>query len=717
MRRLDARWVPAVLLIMAALGYAAILAEPAGGVGTGLWPVGLATACLVLTPHRLRPPLVLAVAAVAIGTIVLGERSAVEGLGFGSAIVAESLTVWWLLVGSSSDPPSLRTDADLRRFLLATVVGTMVGAAISGVTAGLTDMGAPWRVAGVILVGHLMSQLTVVPFVTRLSRHSAVAHTTERALQWVMVVLLPVAVFTVTDFPSLAVLLIPLLAWGAARSGPVEALVQQGVVLTVVVTFTSASRGPFADIPELYGLPADTRTVALAAFGVSSGLIVLPLILRVGEQMAAARRAATERDLLRRVLDGTFGVAIIGSDATGRITLFNPGAERLLGYSAATMLGHPTASLHTRAALSETAAALGVPDSYAEVVQAVIGKPGGFEIRCLRADGSERDHEMTLSALYDHRGEIIGYVATSEDVTEQRSVRVALEEAVDRLRRVDAMKDAFVSNVSHELRTPITSILGYLELLRDGAFGGLEGQQADAIRRVADNSSRLLRLIEELLTLSRMDNDSLVDITFRLDLRGVVRTAYDALALTWAADDRRVSLHLPRQEVPVVGDADMLERVVTNLVGNAVKFTPVGGEVGVELATRDDEAVLTVSDTGIGIPAAEFPQLFDRFFRSSNTAGLEVPGSGLGLAIADAIVTRHGGSIEVSSTEGVGTTFAVHLPLAPLEDTEKVARSETGPEAEGPAADEPEMPSDPGNIERSTTVKSMSLTTRLPDFE
>jgi signal transduction histidine kinase len=229
---------------------------------------------------------------------------------------------------------------------------------------------------------------------------------------------------------------------------------------------------------------------------------------------------------------------------------------------------------------------------------------------------------------------------------------------------VDRVKDAFVSSVSHELRTPITSILGYTELLEEGVLGPLAASQADAVDRVSRNSHRLLTLISELLTLSKIQEGTTVSEGELLDLTQVVTAGLAVLSPTVARRDVELTVALPAAPVPVTGDRDMLERVVINLTDNAMKFTPDGGHVKVALTSRSGRAVLEVADTGIGVPAHEQQRLFDRFFRSSLAQHHAIPGSGLGLSIAHKIVEQHGGTLEVSSQVGKGSTFHVSLPAA-----------------------------------------------------
>jgi PAS domain S-box-containing protein len=369
-------------------------------------------------------------------------------------------------------------------------------------------------------------------------------------------------------------------------------------------------------------------------------------------------------------VDGITGVAIIGSDLEGRATLFNPGAERLLGYRAEEVLGRSTRMLHSDAGVARKAAELGVPNDFTEVARALIGR-GPSEMGFVRKDGEERVHSMSLNRVADDRGEAIGYVSTSEDITERLETEARLVEtleaerrAVEQLREVDRVKDAFVSSVSHELRTPITSILGYTEMLEEGGYGELAPAQLDAVQRVSTNSVRLLSLISELLTLSRVQDEGIGAADQVVDLAEVVAAGVAVLAPTVARREVELDVELPGLRVPVTGDREMLERVVINLTDNAVKFTPDGGRVTVTLTPDDGQVVLEVTDTGIGVPRQEQQRLFDRFFRSSLAQQHAIPGSGLGLSIAHKIVEKHGGTMEVRSEVGVGSTFTVRLPAA-----------------------------------------------------
>jgi len=242
-----------------------------------------------------------------------------------------------------------------------------------------------------------------------------------------------------------------------------------------------------------------------------------------------------------------------------------------------------------------------------------------------------------------------------------------------RLMELDAMKSAFVASVSHELRTPLTSIVSFTQLLRDGLGQDRLKDQTEFLDIIDRNTTRLLRLVDDLLLLDRLESNSLQIDVRRVDLAAIVEEA--ASSIRPLADAGQVGLECRTLPGPAIdGDADRLGQIVDNLLSNAVKFTPAGGKVRIEARPTDDGWRVDVADTGIGIPADEVPLLFERFFRASNARSHAAPGSGLGLAIARRIAELHRGTIEVTSQTGRGTTFMVTLrgaepptvPVSPL---------------------------------------------------
>jgi signal transduction histidine kinase len=234
---------------------------------------------------------------------------------------------------------------------------------------------------------------------------------------------------------------------------------------------------------------------------------------------------------------------------------------------------------------------------------------------------------------------------------------------VDELRGVDQVKSDFLATVSHELRTPLTSIAGYIEILRDRTAGPLTTAQEQMLDSVDRNTARLRHLIEDVLTLSKIESGTFTSRMRPVSLTEIVAADVTALHPVAAAKGLTLSEQDSDHSLMVSGDSGQLDRLVMNLLSNAIKFTPEGGTVRVGTGSDGDLAVLRVSDTGIGIPDRDKKELFTRFFRASNAVEESIPGTGLGLAIVRTIVANHRGDLEVASREGRGTTVTVRIPL------------------------------------------------------
>ena len=657
---------------MFTVGLAAVLSRDSSALASEMWPAVLG-AVAVYTAKRRQVPLVLALVFVlAFAAFWLGGRPLGLSVGGGIGVMLEAAVIAWVMTAGGRIRPALKTDDDVSRYVVAVTLGALVAALVSMLSLALTGEGALWLIGLGTFVGHASSSFIVLPFFVDTDDHPAIANKFERACQWAVTIGVTTVVFIPVDFPAMLFLVIPGLGWGALRSPLKEVQLQLLVVVTIGTVLTTWGYGPLAEAPDRYQLPADVTGIVLQSFFIACVLVTIPLSMAVGQQVENARQARVERDRVARIVDSA-NVAIIGADEIGRINSFNPAAQMMLGYTPDEVHGQFTTMFHTPEEISRLAVDFGVPDDFVDVALK-LAEPdtGPVDIKFLRGDGTERTHSMTLSRIVDDRGVVIGYVSTSEDIDDRVRSHEAIVEAleverraVERLREVDQVKDTFVSAVSHELRTPITSIVGYLEMLQDGSFGDLNDEQHDAVGRVNTNSRRLLSLIDELLTLSRVQDAGLgMEGREDLDLAAVVRTAYDVVAPSWSGRELAVDLTVPDCRVPFHGDEEMLERMVVNLLGNAVKFTPEGGRVTVELhrAGNGGGAVIEVADTGIGIPVDEQELLFTRFFRSSTAQEQAIPGSGLGLSIAHAIVDMHGGDVVVTSEPGVGTTFRVQLP-------------------------------------------------------
>ncbi len=235
---------------------------------------------------------------------------------------------------------------------------------------------------------------------------------------------------------------------------------------------------------------------------------------------------------------------------------------------------------------------------------------------------------------------------------------------VTTFKELDRIKSEFVSAVSHDLRSPLTAILGYVELL--DRVGPLNEKQRAFVQRVQASVSSITELINDLLDLGRIEA-GLDDRKILLSLAEVIQ--YSAENFQGQVREKRQTLKLdvPPDLPSIYGDSVRLRQVIDNLLGNAIRYTPEGGEITVRARAEKDQLILQVSDTGMGIPPGDLPHIFEKFYRASNVVE-HVSGSGLGLAIVKSIVENHGGRIWVDSVEGEGTTFTIVLPIADSEN-------------------------------------------------
>ncbi|MBK5229671.1 MAG: HAMP domain-containing protein, partial [Thermoleophilia bacterium] len=259
-----------------------------------------------------------------------------------------------------------------------------------------------------------------------------------------------------------------------------------------------------------------------------------------------------------------------------------------------------------------------------------------------------------------------------------------IEGQMRQLHEAATARSNFVSSVSHELRTPITSLRGYLELLAAGEAGELAPDQLHYVNIAARNARSLDELINDLLTLSRIQSGRITINPEPVDIRALLREL-KAEMFPIAADKKVDLVLVDTGELIVSGDSLRLKQAFGNLIGNAIKYSPAGQAVVVRAFRIDRQVVVSVVDWGMGIPKDDLPQLAEPFFRSS--ASKQIPGTGLGLPIAKQMVELHGGRLAVESESGAGSTFTVYLPL----------RSESGepdvaPDADADASAEPTAP-------------------------
>lgn len=386
---------------------------------------------------------------------------------------------------------------------------------------------------------------------------------------------------------------------------------------------------------------------------------------RADELDQASRILAARAQTMTSVIDAVTEQSIIGTDPDGTIRVWNPGAEKLLGLPRADVVRQRSILDFHLAEELEDVAGNGTEAGLWALVQTA--QAHGSDVRdwtYVGADGRQRTVSVAVTPRTDDRGAHAGWNFVGTDMTEVRAT--------------ERMKDQFVSLISHELRTPLTSILGYLELVLDDDDQTLTDEQRQYLTTVERNADRLLRLVGDLLFTARVEAGQFTLQPEDVDLVAIVQAAEETARVAASNTGVQLRVEAPAGGLVVAGDPVRLGQACDNLVSNAVKFTPAGGQVTLTVAsgwqspdgavTPDERpgtvpvAQVAVRDTGIGIPNDEQGKLFTRFFRASTAQRNAVPGVGLGLSITKAITTAHGGTLDLVSVAGEGTTFTLTLP-------------------------------------------------------
>jgi PAS domain S-box-containing protein len=412
-------------------------------------------------------------------------------------------------------------------------------------------------------------------------------------------------------------------------------------------------------------------------------------------QHEEALRQSEER--FRLLVEGVSDYAIFMLDVNGRIATWNVGAERIKGYSADEIVGRHFSVFYPQDAVDS-----GWPEHELQVAT----ESGRFVDTGwrVRKDGSTFWANVTITAMRDAVGRLLGFAKLTRDMTQnQRAVAIEMEhqqreEILDSERsarmaaqRATRVKDEFLATLSHELRTPLSAILGWTQILLKGHATSAADQRR-AMEVIDRNARAQVQLIDDLLDLSRIMSGKL-----RLDLQQVsmldiVQAAVDSATPAAAAKDVRLRSLLDPSRMMVNGDAGRLQQVVWNLLTNAIKFTPKGGQVQVLLQRVNSHIELSVADTGVGIPANFIDQVFDRFSQRDSSSTRQHGGLGLGLAICKQLVELHGGMIRVASPgDGEGSTFFVELPLSIMQVEAESRRAH--PTAETSEVEHVAMPS------------------------
>jgi len=368
---------------------------------------------------------------------------------------------------------------------------------------------------------------------------------------------------------------------------------------------------------------------------------------RLGVMLRDQRIEATKNQaILEGIADG-----VMVADTEGQVILFNAAAERILSISRQQALGQKLDEI------------LGLYGSEVYEWLAQIAEWHADPARY--ASGALLDRRLTVGRRYvsvhlspvihaarqqGAAGEFLGVVSVFRDITSEIEA--------------DRAKSDFVSTVSHELRTPMTSIVGYVDLMLHGAVGELPGAQVEFLKRVKTNADRLTNLVDDLLDISRIEQGHIELLCRPLAMEEVIAQVIEGMQAKIEEKEQTLSLVVPTDMPAVHGDPDRLAQILTNLLSNAHKYTPVGGQIAIYAYVRDAMMHVAVADSGIGIAPENQKRIFERFYRVENDPAVyEVSGTGLGLAISLSLIQMHGGSIWLESEVGKGSMFTFSLPL------------------------------------------------------
>lgn len=387
-------------------------------------------------------------------------------------------------------------------------------------------------------------------------------------------------------------------------------------------------------------LPRDGSGDALEALGIS--------LNRTASRLDRTIRTLVEERNLSSAILGSMveGVAVV--NGAERVVFANQGFAEILGLDVPPISGSPLLEVVRQTELIEA-------------VRQVLG--GASRVQSEIATGTLRQHYFATTVAAVQAGDTSGAVVVLHDITE--------------LRKLERVRRDFVANVSHELRTPLTAVQGFAETLLAGAIDDPHNRRR-FLEIILEHSRRLARLTEDLLMLSKMDAERLELEFHRLNVSQLMESCVETSQHRANEKNLQVSVDVPSGLPEVAGDRRRLAEVLQNLLDNAIQYTLDGGKIRLSAEARGGEVIVTVSDTGIGIPRADQPRIFERFYRVDVARSREAGGTGLGLSIAKHLVEAHKGRLWVESELGQGSKFHFSVPIFNSQDEDAEALPSDG---------------------------------------
>ncbi len=446
----------------------------------------------------------------------------------------------------------------------------------------------------------------------------------------------------------------------------------------------------FLGVPVFKG-PEVIAVVALAnrpsGYSLEVAAFLEPFLTTVGSIVEAIRerRARAESEERERVREQRFRAvveaavdAVIVFQESGLVEAFNPAAEQLFGYRAAEIVGDDVRRLIPAEHVAE----------YEQLAMGLDAAGAPQELSLRHRSGDVFPVEVSLGSF--HIDGKITVTAVVRDITERKLTEDALRRAKEAAERASRSKDEFLAGMSHELRTPLNGVIGLSSILLRGTHGPLVPKQEEYVTQIETSGKHLLSLINDVLDLAKIEADRLEPDLSPLEVPALVDQAMGIVRESAVSKGVALDCDLPAGLPAVVADQRRTRQVLVNLLGNGVKFTPAGGRVAVTAGVSDGQVEVTVSDTGIGIPADRLEEVFLPFQQVDASLDRRHEGTGLGLALSRRLIEAQGGTLRVDSTLGVGSRFHFRLPIAGDEMEE--------PHGDSPGEDEAGRRPGPGRV-------------------
>ena len=599
-----------------------------------------------------------------------------DPLAHGIALAAinqfEILLIWFLMRRLGLAQPDMQQLSELGKFCF---VGGLVAPIASGLLGGLVFSVGTWQSflmswlqwATTNGLGMLLLSPAVMVMIDLVRPKQLPGGSKSQLIfkasrgEWLLIQFFTLAsavtIFGLLNFP-IFFLVAPLVLLSAFRLGTLGTSVSIMLIAVVVIICVALEAGPFYAVEQTL----TAKLFTLQIFLLSCFAVGMPTAAMLAEKIKARRSLLIQSDVTNSMLENMTEV-LFRTDSDLQWQFLNPAWERLTGRSIKESLGRNVAEILDVDGFSSLGSHLGA-------IQSGTIERSSLEGSFHHIDGSEVDVELSFSTLTDDDSLFVGIVGSIRDVTERRQMEQKLVAARVGAERAADAKTRFLANMSHEIRTPMNGVLGFAQLLLDS---DLPSEQEEHAHMILDSGNAMMRLLNNILDISKVEAGQTNCTIEVMSPRHMLKNCVGLMSPI--ARQKRLGLHLEIDEtVPdkVLADADHLRQIILNLLGNAVKFTRAGAitvtvEADTVIAEQTDIHVF-VEDTGIGIPSDRLEAIFAPFEQAGPDTSKNFGGSGLGLTISRQLASIIGGTIEVCSTEGNGTTFHLQFPVEIVSD-------------------------------------------------